>query len=73
MITVDTIGEAEQDSVWRCSQCTLAFVDGGWHRMDNRQWIPLQQMPSGPFYRIDNPNFSDYRNGMFVKGCRSVR
>ena len=64
MITVDTLGDAEKDWVWRCCQCALAWVDGAWQRLDNRQWIPLDELPPGPFFRIDNPNFGDYRNGL---------
>jgi hypothetical protein len=67
-VTVETLGEAEKPWVWRCHQCTLAFVDGAWHRMDKAQWIPLTVMPPGPFHRIDNPVFSDYRTRIVGHG-----
>jgi hypothetical protein len=62
MVTVDALGDDEQGWVWRCYECALAFVDGEWCRLGQNQWIPLAVMPDGPFFRIEDPVFGDYRN-----------
>lgn len=74
-VTVDKLGEAERGSVWRCYDCTVAWIAGAksvatrtgrtsvaaWCRLDGMEWIPLGRMPAGPFFRIDNPVFDDFR------------
>jgi hypothetical protein len=62
---VEALGEAEQGWVWRCAQFTVSCVDGEWCWLNRHDWIPLTSMPSGPFFRIDNPDFSDYRDSLF--------
>jgi hypothetical protein len=64
MRTVDTLTPAERGTVWRCPAFTVAFIDGQWCRLDYHQWIPLAEMPSGPFYELENPDFSDYRDSL---------
>jgi len=62
MRQLDTLTDADRGSVWRCPAFTVAWIDGEWCRLDRREWIPLQHMPEGPFYEIENPNFADYRD-----------
>jgi hypothetical protein len=72
--TVETLGEAERGSVWRCPDCTMAWVDGGWCRLSTYPgvtWTPLTTMPAGPFYdlgAIDQLDYSDYRNAVRTAG-----
>jgi hypothetical protein len=66
MKKVDELGEADRESVWRCPDCTVAWIRGHWCRLNRHQWAPLAEMPAGPFYRIDHPDyFSDFRDNLF--------
>lgn len=68
MRTVNTLIEADRGSVWRCSDCTLAWREGAWCRLDtlgSPTWTPLNYTPQGPFYDlgpIDKLSYSDFRN-----------
>lgn len=65
MIKVETLSEAGRGSVWRCPAFTVAWIDGQWCRRDRHDWTPLATFPSGPFFEIENPDLSDYRDSLF--------
>ena len=78
MRTVDTLTPADRGTVWRCTAFTVAWIENAktvatrtgttkvaaWCRLDYHTWIPLGQMPAGPFYEIEHPDFSDYRDSL---------
>lgn len=63
---LDTLGEAEQDgTVWRCSDCTMAWVGGAWFRLSTFPtvtWTLITEMPKGPFWELKGVSYDDYRN-----------
>jgi hypothetical protein len=79
MRTVDTLTPADRGTVWRCTDCTVAWIEAAktvatrtattkvaaWCRLDWHTWTVLEHMPSGPFYDLgEHPDFSDYRDNL---------
>jgi hypothetical protein len=68
---LDTLSEAaeaaEQDgSLWRCSDCTMAWVGGAWFRLSTFPtvtWTLMTHTPKGPFWELGKVvGYGDYRN-----------
>jgi hypothetical protein len=82
MRTVDALTPADRGTVWRCPAFTVAWIEdsktvatrtgttriAAWCRLDWHTWIPLDPMPSGPFYELGTldeiENCSDYRDSL---------
>lgn len=66
MRTVQALTRDDRGFVWRCADCTVAWIEdsktvmtrGGttkvaaWCRLDYHTWTPLDPVPAGPFHEL---------------------